>query len=100
MGVAMRNLITKQTGLKRNTKAIALVCKVLAGVVTHGVRVVSAQRFLSGRMAVRFAPAYAPAMASAHQAAVAALHQRLGLALERRSWRPAGPGSARSYDER
>ena len=94
----MRNLITKQTGLKRNTKAIALVCKLLAGVVTHGVRVVSVTRFiLSGRMAVRFAPAYAPA---AHQAAVAALYQRPGLALGRHSWRSAGPGSARSGDER
>lgn len=97
MGVAMRNLITKQTGLKRNTKAIALVCKQLAGVVTHGVRV-SVTRFLSDRMAVRFAPAYAPAMAAAHQAA--ALHERLGLALGRQSWRPAGPGSARSGGER
>ena len=100
--VAMRNFITILTGTKCGTIGISHARKLLAGLVTHGLRVVSTMRLYVGVR--RYAMSYAPVSARvdhavAVRARLALKHQALGLLGAGQGWRPQGAGSAGHGEE-
>jgi hypothetical protein len=100
--VAMRNLITILTGTNCGTIGASQIRNVIAGLVTHGLRVVSSLRFYAGvrRCAVSYAPVSSGAdRAVAVRARLALKHQALGLLGAGQGWRSMGAGSARSSEQ-